>query len=105
MTVVVPGLPPASVLVTVTASGQTGTGSTFTVMGAGAVYLAIELTSTDTVTVAWPWPSTGWNLEQNTDLNPTSWASPPQVINHDGTNQFILVNPPASNRFYRLRKP
>jgi hypothetical protein len=28
-----------------------------------------------------------------------------QTITDDGTNKFIIVNPPTGNRFYRLFKP
>jgi hypothetical protein len=35
----------------------------------------------------------------------TNWVSPPETVNDYGTEKFILVNPPAGNRFYRLQKP
>ena len=106
LTVVVPGLPPGSVLVTVTASGQTSTGSTFTVTGAGSVYLAIELTSTNTVAIYWPSPSAGWELQQKTEgVSSLNWRNVNSGIQDDGTHKFIVVNPPTGSRFYRLIKP
>ena len=102
LTVVVPNLQPGSVAVTITAFGQTSNQATFTVTTPS---LLVRLTSTNTVVVSWPSRSTGWNLEQNTDVNTTSWASPPETINDDGTNKFIIVNPPTGSRFLRLRRP
>jgi hypothetical protein len=54
---------------------------------------------------SWPSTATGWNLQQNADLTTTNWTAPPESVTDDSTNKFILVNPPAGNRFYRLHKP
>ena len=67
--------------------------------------LTIRRTSATTVTVSWPSPSTGFALQQKADLNAAAWTTPPQPITDNGTNKFILVNPPNGNRFYRLFKP
>jgi hypothetical protein len=67
--------------------------------------LTITRTTTNTVLVSWPSPSTGWNLQQNTNVNTTNWVTPPESVTDDGTAKSILVNPPAGNRFYRLRNP
>ena len=104
LTVVVPDLPPGSVSLTVTSFAQTSSVAAFTV-ASSEVSLSVMLTSTNTVVVYWPSPSTGWNLEQNTDLNTTSWESPPETINDDGTTKSIVVAPPTSKRFFRLQKP
>jgi len=58
-----------------------------------------------TVQISWPWPSTGWNLRQNTDLSTTNWATPPETIQNDGSNNFITVTPPAGTMFFRLSRP
>ena len=50
-------------------------------------------------------PSTGFTLQQNGDLNATTWIAAPQTVTDNGTNKFIIVNPPTGNRFYRLFKP
>jgi hypothetical protein len=71
----------------------------------GAPLLAITLSGTNTVLVSWPSPSTGFVLQENTNLNTTSWAPSPATITDNGTNKFIIVNPPVVNRFYRLWKP
>ena len=100
--VVVPGgLPAGPVAVTVTAFGQTSSGAAFTVI---SPMLSVWLTGTNTVVVSWPAPSTGWNLEQNTDLNAVNWVLPPEIVNNDGTNKFITVNPPVGDRFFRLHR-
>jgi len=71
----------------------------------GAPFLKIFLTATNTAVVSWPSPSSGWNLQQSLDLGATNWVTPPETINDNGTNRFIIVNPPVGNRFYRLRNP
>jgi hypothetical protein len=71
----------------------------------GAPNLTIALTTTNTVVVSWPSPSTGFALQQNADLTTTNWLGVPQSVSDDGTNKFIIVNPPLGNRFYRLIKP
>jgi hypothetical protein len=71
----------------------------------GTPTLAITLTATNTVLVSWPSPSTGWALQQNSSLTTTNWVTPPEIVTDNGTNKFILVNPPADKRFYRLVRP
>jgi hypothetical protein len=71
----------------------------------GAPRLTILLTPTNTAVVSWPSPSTGFGLQQNIDLNTTDWVTPSETVNDNGVTKFILVNPPAGNRFYRLRHP
>jgi len=67
--------------------------------------LNIFLTATNTAVVSWPFPSTGFALQQNTDLINGSWSTPPQTVGNDGTNNFIIVSPPAGTGFYRLFEP
>ena len=72
----------------------------------GAPLLTITLNSQlSTVTVSWPSPSTGFNLQQNNDLNTANWVAPMEPVTDNGTNNSIVVNPPVGNRFYRLSKP
>jgi hypothetical protein len=68
----------------------------------GSPTLAVTLTSTNTLLVSWPSPSTGWNLQQNTNLTTLNWITPPETISDDGTNRSIVVNPPAGKMFFRL---
>ena len=79
--------------------------SLFAVPSPGTPLLTIFLTTTNTAVVIWPSPSSGWNLQQNTDLNTANWVAPSETVNDDGANKFIIINPPAGNRYYRLSKP
>jgi hypothetical protein len=67
--------------------------------------LTIKLTSTNSIVVSWPSPSTGWNLQQNANLNTMNWVTPSEAVSDDGTNKFLIVHPPTGHRFYRLFKP
>jgi hypothetical protein len=67
--------------------------------------LAIRRTPTNTVVVSWPSPSTGFGLQQNGTLAAGSWAAAAEPVTDNGTNKFIIVNPPTANRFYRLFQP
>lgn len=71
----------------------------------GAPRLTITFTSTNTALVSWPSSATGWSPQQNSDPHTTNWVAASEAISDDETNKFILVNPPAGNRFYRLFKP
>ena len=82
-----------------------GFGSLFAVQTPGAPSLTIRLMTANAVRVSWPSPSPGFTLQQNADLNTTNWTYVPQMVTDDGTDRFIIVYPPAGNRFYRLFKP
>ena len=77
----------------------------YAVQTTGAPGLTIKLTTTNTAQVYWNSPSTGWNLQVNTNLATANWTTPSETVQDNGTIKFIIVNPPAGNRFYRLRKP
>lgn len=77
----------------------------FALQTPGAPVLAIRLTSTNTVMVYWPSPSTGFNLQLNTNLTTTNWIAATNSVTDIGTIKYILVDPPAGNRYYRLRNP
>lgn len=68
------------------------------------VFLSISLTATNSAVVSWLYPSTGWNLQQNTNLPSTNWTTPSEAINNDGTNNFIIVNAPSGKLFFRLQR-
>jgi hypothetical protein len=70
----------------------------------GAPLLSI-MRSNNLAIVSWPSPSTGFNLQQNLDLNMTNWVTPSETVTDNGTIKFININPPTGNRFYRLFKP
>ena len=77
----------------------------YAVQTPGAPLLGIILTSTNTVMVHWPSPSTGFSLQVNTNLTTTNWVPPGEDIQDNGTLKYLIVNPPAGNRFYRLQNP
>jgi hypothetical protein len=79
--------------------------SLYALQTAGAPRLTISVTPTNTAVISWPSRSTGFGLQQNTDLKTTNWVTPPQSVNDNGVARFIIVSPPAGNRFYRLQHP
>ena len=79
--------------------------SLYAVQTPGAPILTIVRTSTNTAVVSWQSPSIGFELLQNTNIATTNWVTPPESVIDDGTNKYIIVNPPVGDRFYRLRNP
>jgi hypothetical protein len=67
--------------------------------------LQIARTGPNTAVVSWPYPSTGYGLQQNVNLNSATWTAAPEAVANNGTSNFIIVNPPTGNRFFRLLKP
>jgi hypothetical protein len=68
--------------------------------------LTIGLTAPNTVAVSWPSAATGFVLQQNTnELGSVNWSNVTGTIQDNGTSKFIVVNPSAGKRFYRLVKP
>jgi len=71
----------------------------------GAPWLSILRTTTNTVAVFWPSPSTGWTLQQNTNnVSSVNWSNVTSGIADDGSTKTFIANPPAGNRFYRLKQ-
>jgi len=54
---------------------------------------------------SWPSPSTGFSLQQALNLITPAWNPPAESVLDNGTDKFIIVNPPTGNRFYRLFRP
>jgi hypothetical protein len=77
----------------------------YAVQKPGAPRLTIRVTPTNTVVVAWPSPSTGFELQQNSGLNPTSWVTALEPVTDNGVSRFIIINPSGGDRFYRLKNP
>jgi hypothetical protein len=77
----------------------------YAVQTTGAPLLSIRLTTTNTAQVYWTSPSIGWNLQVNTNLTSTNWVTPVESVTDNGTIKYIIINPPAGNRFYRLKNP
>jgi hypothetical protein len=55
--------------------------------------------------VYWPSLSTGFNPQVNTNLATTNWVTPAETVQDNGSFKYLLVSPPAGNRFYRLKNP
>jgi hypothetical protein len=77
----------------------------YAVQTPGAPVLGIQFTTTNTAMVYWPSPSAGYNLQVNTNLATTTWVAPAESVTDNGTIKYIIVNPPAGSRFYRLVHP
>lgn len=70
-----------------------------------APLLSIFLSGTNTVVVAWTAPSTGWTLQQNTNLLSGTWITLSNTVNTvSGQNQVIFA-PAIGDRFLRLQSP
>jgi hypothetical protein len=70
----------------------------------GAPTLTIQFLNPTTIKVFWPYPSTGWTLQQNSDLKTANWSSSGGVSN-DGTNNSVTISSPTGNLFFRLQHP
>ena len=77
----------------------------YAVQSPGAPLLRIFMTTTNTAVVAWLAPSTGFNLQQNSNLVANSWIDVTNTVNTVGSEKQVIINPPAGNRFFRLFKP
>ena len=75
------------------------------VLGTAGPPLNALLTTTNTVVVYWASPSTGFNLQQKTAFLSSTWTTPAETVNDNGTIKFIFVANPTGARFFRLAKP
>ena len=57
------------------------------------------------VIVSWTASSTGFVLQQSTNLNAPNWTPLSETVTANGTTRFIPVTSAPGNRFYRLFKP
>ena len=70
----------------------------------GAPVLTIAATTTNTILICWPSPSTGFELQENTDLRTGNWLVVPQTPTDNGTSKCVSVSPQGHNVFYRLAR-
>jgi len=54
------------------------------------------------VAVTWPYPSTGWTLQQNSNLTSGSWTPSGGVTNNGNVN--YIITSPTGNMFFRLQQ-
>jgi hypothetical protein len=95
-------------------AGATMTDGSFSVTGGFWSLIAIVQTigsptltilhSGNSVLVSWPSPSTGFLLQQNSNLTAANWMTSGFTISDDGTNKSITINPPTGNLFFRLKQ-
>lgn len=55
--------------------------------------------------VSWPSSATGFEVQQNTDLNTPNWTTPSEAVTDNGPTKSISVSPVPGSRFFRLFKP
>ena len=79
--------------------------SLYAVQTPGAPALRIFLTTTNTAVVAWAAPSTGWNLKSTPSLAGTNWISVTNLTTVVGSENQVVISPPAGNRYFRLSNP
>jgi hypothetical protein len=60
--------------------------------------------SGNSVKISWPSASTGFVLQQNSDLGAGSWSASGYSISDDGTNKSIAISSPSGNLFFRLKQ-
>lgn len=108
----VAGSSPTNHLVTIDAATGTVTdiGPTVTHLDAIAFSLppappalTIQQT-TNGVVVGWPASATGFQLQENTDLNTTNWVMNTASTNVVSGTNFVTISPATGNGFFRLIK-
>ncbi len=63
--------------------------------------LMIARTAPNTLLISWPSPSTGFILQQNSNLgNPSGWSSFAGTPNDNGTNKSVTISPSTGNTLY-----
>jgi uncharacterized repeat protein (TIGR03803 family) len=91
-----------------TTEGFTGNGSVFALglpgAQASALSLSVAFSSGNAVVISWPSPSTGFVLQQNTNVEATNWTTSGFTISDDGTNKSITISPAAGYLFFRLKQ-
>ena len=72
----------------------------------GLPELHIAVASPGNVLLWWPSPSTGFVLQENTNItNAAGWSDVAAVVNDNGFIRSLTRPSPGTNRFYRLRHP
>ena len=79
--------------------------SLFAVQTPGAPKLRIFATTTNTAVVAWLTSSTVWTLQSNTNLTTTNWVNVTNTVNVVGSENQVIISPPAGNKYFRLSNP
>ncbi len=81
------------------------TGGFWGVIGAvqtpGSPYLTIKAASPN-VLISWPASSTGFTLQENSDLKTTNWSNVGQTVNVVNGTNVVTVPASSGNMFFRL---
>jgi len=70
--------------------------------GSSVPRLRLFPTGNNALTVAWPSPSTGFALQQNTNVATPNWVNSTAVPTTVGLENQVAVSAPAGQRFFRL---
>lgn len=70
----------------------------------GAPFLTIRRGPTSGVVIIWPSPSSGYALQQNSNISTTNWAAVAQSPLDNGTNKSVIISPSSGLKFFRLMK-
>jgi uncharacterized repeat protein (TIGR03803 family) len=88
--------------------GELGLGTVFKIDLPTSATPRLSVTlSNVSVVISWPSPSTGFLLQQNTNLNTTNWVTPPESVTDNSALKFIVVTNAITEtqKYYRLVKP
>ena len=77
--------------------------STASINPPAPIPLGITFMASKTAQVYWAFPSTGFNLQQSTNLSTTNWITPAETVSNNGSINFIQVSPGSTNRYFRLK--
>ena len=66
--------------------------------------LSIYATADHTVVVSWPSPSTGWSLQQTSDLSTSNWTDVTITPLDDGTTKSVVFDLSLGSLFLRLKQ-
>jgi FG-GAP-like repeat len=55
--------------------------------------------------ISWPWPSTGYVLQQTTNLATANWTTFNGLVSSNSTSMSVIITPATGNLFFRLSHP
>jgi IPT/TIG domain len=84
----------------ITSGGLATSATNFVVTTLPKVNIVSSLTNT--FVISWAAPSTGFVLQQNSDLTTTNWANMTNAVNSDGSLNQIVIPFSTGNNFFRL---
>ena len=64
---------------------------------------ALEITRSGTsIIVSWPYPSTGFSLQQSSNLGAMNWVASSFTVITNGSSNSVTITPSTGNLFLRL---